>query len=121
MTMRDLQELSTALAKSKFRSRFRLGAKESQYLNQRGLEVVLQHADGFIRERLAPAQPRNDGKQTPMRGHPAFIAQHATATCCRSCLSKWHRIEQDVPLTEEQISYVVLVIGQWLRHQSSIG
>ena len=85
MTMRDLQELSTALAKSKFRSRFRLGAKESQYLKQRGLAVVLQHADGFIRERLAPARPRNDGKQTPLRGHPVFIAQHATATCCRSC------------------------------------
>jgi hypothetical protein len=121
MTMRDLQELSTALAESKFRSRFRLGVRESQYLNQRGLEVVLQHADRFIRERLAPAQPRNDGKQTPMRGHPVFIAQHATATCCRSCLSKWHQIEQGVPLTEEQIRYVKLVIGQWLRHPSSIG
>ena len=119
--MRTLQDLSAALAKSKFRSRFRLGAKELEYLNQKGLEVILQHADKFVRERLAPAQPRNDGKQTPMRGHPVFIAQHATATCCRSCLSKWHRIDQEVPLTDEQITYVVLVIGHWLKHQSSIG
>ncbi len=29
------------------------------------------------------AEPRNDGKQTPFRGHPVFTAQHATATCCR--------------------------------------
>ncbi len=119
--MRNLHDLSAALAKSKFRSRFRLGVKELEYLNQKGLELILQHADKFVRERLAPAQPRNDGKQTPMRGHPVFIAQHATATCCRGCLSKWHRIEQDVPLTEEQIRYVELVIEQWLRHQSSIG
>ena len=118
--MRNLPDLFAALANSKFRSQFRLGTRESEYLNRRGLEVVVEHADRFIRERLAPAQPRNDGKQTPMRGHPVFIAQHATATCCRSCLSKWHRIEQDVPLTEEQIAYVVLVIGQWLKHQSSI-
>jgi hypothetical protein len=87
MTMRDLQELSTALAKSNFRSRFRLGAKESQYLNQRGLEVVLQHADGFIRERLAPAQPRNDGKQTPMRGQPVAQVREMTrqepSSACR--------------------------------------
>ena len=55
-----------------------------------------------------------------MRGHPVFIAQHATATCCRSCLSKWHRIDQNVPLTAEQTAYVVLVIRQWLKHQSSI-
>jgi hypothetical protein len=117
MTMRDLQELSTALAKSKFRSRFRLGAKESQYLNQRGLEVVLQHADGFIRERLAPAQPRNDGKQTPMRGHPVFIAQHATATCCRGCLEKWHQIPKGRPLSDREVQYVVAVIERWLMQQ----
>ena len=84
--MRDPDELFAALARSKFRSRFRLGAKETSYLNEKTLAVVLEHGRRFIIERLADAQPKNDGKQTPMRGHPVFVAQHATATCCRGCL-----------------------------------
>lgn len=43
---------------------------------------------------MAPKNIDNDGKQTPMRGHPVFIAQHATATCCRECLKKWHNIKK---------------------------
>ncbi len=26
-----------------------------------------------------------------MKGHPVFVAQHATATCCRECIRKWHK------------------------------
>ena len=109
--MRDPDELFAALARSKFRSRFRLGAKETSYLNEKTLAVVLEHGRRFIVERLADAEPRNDGKQTPMRGHPIFIAQHATATCCRGCLSKWHRIPQGQALTPEQIDYIIAVLG----------
>ena len=65
-------------------------APEREYLDRKGLDVVLAHAADFIEKRLAPAYPTNDGKQTPMRKHPVFVAQHATATCCRGCLEKWH-------------------------------
>ena len=97
--MRDLDELFAALARFRFRSRFRLCAKEAAYLDSKGIEVVLGHAADFVRDRLAPAQPHNDGRQTPMRGHPVFIAQHATATCRRPCLAKWHGIAVGQPLT----------------------
>ena len=73
------------LARSRFRRLQRLISADADYLRQRGIETVLAHAERFLRERLAPAHPPNDGKQTPMRGHPAFVAQHATATCCRGC------------------------------------
>jgi hypothetical protein len=86
--MRDLDELFSALSRSSFRSRFHLGIKERAYLAQKTLPVILEHGRQFMRDRLAPAEPKNDGKQTPMRGHPVFIAQHATATCCRGCLEK---------------------------------
>lgn len=85
--MRALDQVFAGLAASPFRTRFRLGPKERAYLEDRGLGVVLEHASDFVAKRLAPAQPVKDGKQTPMRGHPAFIAQHATATCCRGCLA----------------------------------
>lgn len=112
--MRDLDELFAALQRSRFRSRFRLGPKDQAYLDRKGLEVVLHEARRFVVTRLAPAEPLNDGKQTPLRGHPAFVAQHATATCCRRCLAKWHRIPQARPLTETEIEYVVRVLHCWL-------
>ena len=105
--MRDFDELFAALARSKFRSRFRLGAKDTSYLNEKTLAVVLEHGRRFVVERLADAQPKNDGRQTPMRGHPVFVAQHATATCCRGCLAKWHRIPQGRPLTPEEIDHIL--------------
>ncbi len=88
--MRDIGQILDRLSKSTFRQRFKLGAKEQTYLRTKGRDVVREHARSFIATRLAPAHPRNDGKQTPMRGHPVFVAQHATATCCRGCLAKWH-------------------------------
>jgi hypothetical protein len=115
--MRDLDLVFSRLAGSAFRSRFRLGEKERAYLAQRGLPTVLDHARDFIAKRLAPAEPLNDGKQTPMRGHPVFIAQHATATCCRSCLQKWHGIPAGRPLTGDEQDHVVAAIGRWLEQQ----
>ena len=92
----------------------RLGAKERAYLEEKTLPVVLEHGRRFVTERLAPANPKNDGRQTPMRSHPVFIAQHATATCCRGCLAKWHFIDRGKSLTDEQIDYVLQVIERWL-------
>lgn len=115
--MRDLDELFTALCRSPFRQRFRLGARERAYLGARGLPTVLEHAADFVAQRLAPAEPRNDGKQTPMRGHPAFIAQHATATCCRGCLAKWHRIPQGRAMDASEQAHAVAAIARWLQQQ----
>ncbi|TSA54569.1 MAG: DUF4186 domain-containing protein [Planctomycetaceae bacterium] len=103
------------MAKSKFRSRFKLGKRDCQYLRDKGLSVIEKHALDFINERLSPALPKNDGKQTPMKKHPVFIAQHATATCCRKCLQEWHRIETGKELTDQQVDYIVSVIMYWLR------
>jgi hypothetical protein len=115
--MRDGDELFAALGRSRFRSRFRLRDKEAAYLRQRGLETILEHARQFVESRLADAEPANDGKQTPMKNHPAFIAQHATATCCRGCLEKWHRIGKGRSLSPKEIDYIVGVIERWLRQQ----
>jgi hypothetical protein len=117
--MHDFDDLFSALSKSDFRSRFRLGPKEHAYLAEKTLPVVLEHGRRFIRERLAPSEPTNDGKQTPMRGHPIFIAQHATATCCRGCLEKWHRIPRDQALSDGQCEYIVAVLARWLAEQSA--
>lgn len=117
--MRDLDELFAALARSAFRSRFKLSAKELAYARENGFETILGHAHAFVRDRLAPADVPNDGKQTPVRGHPVFVAQHATATCCRGCLGKWHGIPAGRELTADQRAHVVAVIERWLRAQGA--
>jgi len=117
--MRDLDELFEALGRSQFRSRFRLGGKEAAYLREKGLDTILAHARDFVERRLAPAEPANDGRQTPMRNHPVFLAQHATATCCRGCLEKWHQIPKGRPLSDREVEYVVAVIRHWLMRQQN--
>lgn len=107
------------LARSNFRSRFKLRAKELDYIKDKGLDKIRSHAVDFIRDRVAPAEPVNDGKQTPMRGHPVFIAQHATATCCRGCIEKWHKFPKGIQLTDNQQEYLVNVIMEWLLRQIS--
>ena len=115
--MRELPELFTALANSAIRQRFRLGPVEHQYLSERGIGVITGHARNFIQDRLTPAHPKNDCRQTPMRGHPVFIAQHATATCCRSCLAKWHGIAKGVCLSDEEVEYIIGVLITWIGRQ----
>jgi Domain of unknown function (DUF4186) len=117
--MKDVREVLADLGKSDFRRSMQLRRKELDYLNAKGMETVLKHAADFIEKRLAPAEPANDGKQTPWRNHPVFVAQHATATCCRGCLQKWHAIPKGRELTGEEKRYVVEVIGQWLSQWES--
>ena len=116
--MRDLSEVFAGLAKSAFRQRFSLAAREQDYLRAKVLPTILSHARDFVAQRLGPAQPVNDGKQTPFRGHPVFIAQHATATCCRGCLAKWHGIARGQALTPSQQAHVVATIARWLETQA---
>jgi hypothetical protein len=117
MQPRDIDRIFSALARSPFRRRFRLGARERAYLETKSLAVVMAHARDFVDKRLAPANTANDGKQTPFRGHPVFIAQHATATCCRACLAKWHGIARGAPLDAGERDHVAAVLERWLRAQ----
>ena len=110
-------EILDRLSRSKFRSSFKLKQKDIDYINQKGLETIESHARDFISKRIAPAFVGNDGKQTPMRGHPVFVAQHATATCCRKCVNKWHKFPVGTQLTQEQQDYIVDLIMKWIERQ----
>lgn len=116
-TEQEYPELFARLSRSKFRSRFHLTEKDKAYAREKGPDTIRSHAKDFIEKRLAPAEIPNDGKQTPMRGHPVFLAQHATATCCRGCLWKWHHIPAGTALTPAQQDYVVDVIMTWIERE----
>ena len=112
-----MDELFYRLSKSKFRSSFKLTNKDKLYIKEKGIDKIKEHAYDFVNKRLAPKIILNDGKQTPMRNHPVFISQHATATCCRSCLYKWHKILMNKELTKDEIDYIVNVIMTWINNQ----
>ncbi|SFG56083.1 DUF4186 domain-containing protein [Oribacterium sp. WCC10] len=114
---RYIDELFVRISHSKFRSSFHLREQEKNYYLSHGEDVIRQHAFDFISERLAPAEPGNDGKQTPMKGHPVFIAQHATACCCRGCLHKWHHVPEHRPLTEGEQQYIVKILMSWIKNE----
>lgn len=111
------KQLFEGLVNSKFRSGFHLKQKDIDYINEKGLDTIRRHAEDFIAKRIAPAKVLNDGKQTPMRGHPVFIAQHATATCCRECIRKWHKIRPGRELSKIQQEYLVDVIMVWIKRE----
>ena len=106
-----------SLKQSKFRSRFTLGTKDIDYIRVKGLDTIRNHAIDFITDRIAPRNPKNDGRQTPMKNHPVFIAQHATATCCRGCMQKWHKIPEGKALNDTEIKFIVDLIIEWIDRQ----
>ena len=111
--LNKLEKLST----SKFRNSFNLQKQDIEYIEKKGISTISKHAKEIIIKRLAPKNIPNDGKQTPMKGNPVFIAQHATATCCRNCLYKWHHIERNRQLTDSEQNYIVALILFWIINQ----
>lgn len=115
--MQTVDEALAKLQKSKFRSGFHLDEKNVKYIDEKGLDVIRSHAVDFVAKRLAPAEIPNDGKQTPMRGHPVFVAQHACACCCRGCLNKWYRVPQGRALTESEQRRIVNLLMAWIEKE----
>jgi hypothetical protein len=110
-----------AIGRHPFRARFRLRGRERAIVQLRGMRAVRSHAEELFARRVAPAAPHKDGKQTPYRGHPVFVAQHATATCCRTCLERWHEIPKGRTLDAGEQAYAVDVICRWIERQLEAG
>lgn len=113
----DRRDLFDRLSKSTFRSRFHLSERERTYISEKGIDTIRQHAKDLVAKRLSAENPENDGKQTPMKGHPVFLAQHATACCCRGCLEKWHHIPAGKELSSKEQSYIVDVLMDWIERE----
>ena len=113
--MQTIDQALDKLERSKFRSSFHLTQKEQLYLEETGMETIRRHAEDFVRQKLAPADPTNDGKQTPMHGHPVFKAMHATACCCRGCMYKWYKVPLHRELSESAQEKVVNLLMAWLE------
>ena len=115
--MQTIEEALEKLNRSSFRRGFCLSDTDIRYVREKGMDEIRRHAENFVKTRLSSAYPEKDGKQTPMRGHPVFIAQHATACCCRGCLNKWYHVKKGVPLSEEQQKKIVNLLMAWIEKE----
>ncbi len=112
-----VDEALARLQTSPFRARFCLRDADLAYVKGKGMDTIRRHAEDFVRTRLAPAEIPNDGKQTPMRGHPVFLAQHATACCCRGCLEKWYQVPKGRALTQKEQQRIVALLMAWIERR----
>ena len=117
--MQTIQQALEKLDHSKFRSSFYLTKKEKTYLEEKGMDTIRSHARDFVRIKLSDADPENDGRQTPMHGHPVFKAMHATACCCRGCLNKWYKVALHQKLSDDQQERIVNLLMAWIEKQKA--
>ena len=115
--MQDINYLLYKLSKSKFRSGFYLKEEDIKYIDKKGLDKIKEHAYDFINKRLRPSVIPNDGKLIGVKGHSIFIAEDATARCCRGCLNKWYCIPKNRELTDMEVDYIVKVIMMWISNE----
>ncbi len=119
--MQTIDDALEKLSHSKFRSSFHLTEKDKQTVREKGLETIRLHCADIVKKRLAPAYIPNDGKQTPWRGYPVFVAQHACGCCCRGCLNKWYKVPMGKELTEVQQQKIVNLMTEWIRRETEEG
>jgi hypothetical protein len=111
---KDWDALKKKLSKDGRFEKFVLGEPEQEYVTSRGMDILRLHATDFVNKRLAPAEPKNDGRQTPTKGHPVFIAQHATGCNDRDSLEQFFGIKKGKELSEAQVGKVVDAILRWI-------
>lgn len=115
LSSKEWSELKQKLEASGRLKKFVLGEPEREYVTSRGMDILRLHATDFVNKRLAPENPKNDGRQTPTKGHPVFIAQHATGCNDRDGLEEFFGIEKGRALTDEEVEKVVDAILRWIE------
>lgn len=84
--------------------------KAIRHAQRKGRIRLIEAAKLRLVKYLAPAKPSYDGRQTPFEGNSIFYAQHATATCCRTCLEYWHNIPKGRKLRKEELDYCLALL-----------
>jgi hypothetical protein len=74
-------------------------------------------AEKRIRSSVGARAPFRDGAQTPWNGHILYYAQHATASCCRTCIAEWHGISSGRALTNEEIEYLTDLVYAYVAER----
>lgn len=102
---------------SKVCCKFKLKDDQWDYLAKRGFDSILLEGRTLIVKIFSEEAKHHSCKVAPVQNHPIFTALHATGTCCRSSLEKWHKIPKNKELREKDIFYILLVVKEWIIRQ----
>lgn len=95
------------------------------HARRKGRVGIRTAAETLIRSSIGKAAPSFDGRQTPKSGNIVYYAQHATASCCRTCLEIWHGIPKGRELDDSEITYLAelarLYIDERLPQLTELG
>ena len=114
---KDITSIRAKLDKDGRSNKFTLGEAEVEYIQSRGIDILRLHATDFIQKRIAPAEPKNDGHQTPTKGHPVFIAQHACGCNDRDAVETFFSLKKGKQLSEKEVTLIVDVLISWMHDQ----
>jgi hypothetical protein len=91
--------------------------KAVNHTRRKGRLKMRLAVENRIRKSVGSARPYRDGYQTPWAGNAIFYAQHATASCCRTCIEEWHGIPQGRELTEDEIVYLTTLAMLYIEER----
>ena len=101
----DVEFVFASLKKEMIRHVFwhaEIDEKAVNHARRKGRRGIRAAAEHRLRKVVAPAEPAYDGRQTPKSGNVIYYAQHATASCCRTCVEQWYGLGS---LQETEKSY----------------
>jgi uncharacterized protein DUF4186 len=81
---------------------------------RKGRAALLGSVANRIAKSVGVENPYRDGQQTPFQGNVIYYAQHATASCCRTCIEYWHGIEKGRPLTSDEQDYLIQLVTLYI-------
>jgi hypothetical protein len=120
---KDIPYLVTALKTEFIRAKM-TAMKPNQwawnYARRKGRKKLLSDLPDFLRKHIGPPRDAFDGRRvpwpqrTPQRMNPYFYGQHATGTCCRTCLETWYGIPQDRKLSPKEIIFFTAVLTDYI-------
>jgi hypothetical protein len=81
---------------------------------RKGRSALSLAASRRIEMSVGAENPSNDGRQTPFDGNVLYYAQHATASCCRTCIAYWHDIPKGRALTPDERQYLTGLVVRYI-------
>jgi hypothetical protein len=88
--------------------------KAINHARRKGRRQLHEAARRRLETSVGKAGMAFDGRQTPREGNTICYAQHATASCCRTCIEYWHDIPKDRDLTADELSYLSTLVIAYL-------
>lgn len=93
------------------------------YGTRKGRIALLNGTTRFVRKHVGPPKDAFDGRRvpwpdkTPEKMNPYYYAQHATATCCRSCIETWYGIIPEESLSDQALAFFTALINEFIAER----